>query len=73
MTTLQAKDSRSALKLLTGIIFVLVCGYSMCSNIIGVTMNPLIDEFSLTGASQGLMTSMINLGSTVPLLIIPLL
>jgi len=73
VTTLQAKDSRSALKLLTGIIFVLVCGYSMCSNIIGVTMNPLIDEFSLTGASQGLMTSMINLGSTVPLLIIPLL
>ena len=70
---MQAKDSRQALKWLTAAIFLLVCGFSMCNNIIGITMDPLIGEFSLTGASQGLMTSMINLGSTLPLLIIPLL
>lgn len=70
---MHAKNNYRALKLLTAAIFVLVCGYSMCSNIIGVTMDPLINEFALTGASQGLMTSMINLGSTLPLLILPLL
>ncbi|MBQ8507002.1 MAG: MFS transporter [Clostridia bacterium] len=70
---MQATDSRRALKWLTGAIFLLVCGFSMCSNIIGVTMDPMIGAFSLTGASQGLMTSMINLGSTLPLLVIPLL
>lgn len=49
----------------------LVCGYSLCYNIISITMNPIIDVYSLTGSSQGLMSSMINLGSILPLFVIP--
>lgn len=70
---MQASRSQRALALLTAAVFLLVIGYSMGNNIIGVTMNPIIEEFSLTGASQGLMTSLINLGSTLPLLVIPFL
>lgn len=70
---MQAKSSLKAVKTLTLVSLLLMCGCSLCNNIIGITMNPLIDEFSLTGAGQGLMNSMMNLGSTIPLLIIPLL
>ena len=70
---MQAAPSRSAVKWITGAIFLIVIACSLGNNIIGVTMNPLIEEFALTGASQGLMSSMINLGSTLPLLIIPFL
>ncbi len=70
---MQATPARNAVKWITGAIFVMVIACSLGNNIIGVTMNPLIAEFSLTGASQGLMNSMINLGSTLPLIIIPFL
>ena len=70
---MQSAPSRNAVKWITGAIFLMVVACSLGNNIIGVTMNPLIGEFSLTGASQGLMNSMINLGSTLPLLIIPFL
>ena len=67
------KSNAKALKLLTISLLLIVCGYSMSFNILSNTMDPLVTEFSLTGASQGLMSSMINFGSMLPLLIIPLL
>lgn len=70
---MQPNPSPRALKALSWSILLLVCGYSLCYNILGVTLNPLIDEFSLTGASQGLMSSVMNLGSMIPLVILPLL
>ena len=65
--------SISALTIVTAALMILVCGYSLCYNIIAVTMTPIINTFALTGTSQGLMTSMQNLGSILPLFIIPML
>ena len=70
---MQTKASQRALMILTVSLLLIVCGYSMSYNILSNTMDPLIREFSLTGASQGLMSSMINLGSMLPLVILPLL
>ena len=70
---MQTTASRRALKILTVSLLLIVCGYSMSYNILSNTMDPMIREFSLTGASQGLMSSMINLGSMLPLVILPLL
>ena len=69
---MQTKSSRRALNILTISLLLVVCGYSMSFNILSNTMDPLVKEFSLTGASQGLMSSMISFGSMLPLLIIPL-
>ena len=70
---MQKTSGARLLKLLTIALLLIVCGYSMSFNILSNTMDPLVKEFSLTGASQGLMSSMINFGSLLPLLIIPLL
>ena len=70
---MQANASRRMLKILTVSLLLIVCGYSMSFNILSNTMNPLVEEFALTGASQGLMSSMISFGSMIPLLVIPLL
>lgn len=70
---MQKTSSRRGLQILTISLLLIVCGYSMSFNILSNTMDPLVKEFSLTGASQGLMSSMINLGSMIPLLVIPLL
>jgi len=70
---MQTTASRRALKILTVSLLLIVCGYSMSFNILSNTMDPLVEEFSLTGAAQGLMTSMMNLGSMLPLLVLPLL
>lgn len=66
-------SKKNILKILTFSLLLIVCGYSMSFNILSNTMDPLVKEFSLTGASQGLMSSMINFGSMLPLLFIPLL
>lgn len=70
---MQNKASRNALKILTISLLLIVCGYSMSFNILSNTMDPMIGEFALTGAAQGLMSSMISFGSMIPLLVIPLL
>lgn len=70
---MQNTASRRALQILTVSLLLIVCGYSMSFNILSNTMDPLIGEFQLTGAAQGLMTSMMNLGSMIPLLVLPLL
>ena len=68
----ERRDRRILTWILAGTL-ILVCGYSLCYNVIGVTMDPLIEEFQLTGAAQGLMSSMISLGSMLSLLLLPLL
>jgi len=70
---MQKTASAKAVKILTLSLLLIVCGYSMSFNILSNTMDPLVKEFSLTGAAQGLMSSMINFGSMLPLLIIPML
>lgn len=69
---MQANSSKRALKIITISLLLVVLGYSMSFNILSNTMNPMVEEFSLTGAAQGLMSSMISLGSMIPLLVIPL-
>lgn len=69
----QAGGDGRALKIVIAALLILVCGYSLAGNIITVTMTPIINTFALTGTSQGLMTSMINLGSFLSLIILPLL
>lgn len=70
---MRAEKKASAVRMILIALLMLVCGYSLCNNIIAVTMNPIIDTFALTGSSQGLMTGMMNLGTILPLFIIPLL
>lgn len=70
---MQAEKKLRDVRTLLAALLMLVFGYSLCNNIISVTMNPIIDTFALTGSSQGLMTSCMNFGSILPLLFIPLL
>ena len=70
---MQKTSRRGALWVLTISLLLIVCGYSMSFNILSNTMDPMVQEFSLTGAAQGLMSSMISFGSMLPLLVIPLL
>lgn len=70
---MREKRSGSALKLLTYSMLFLTVGYALCYNIIGVTMNPMIAEFALTGAAQGMMNSMIQFGSIIALIIAPMM
>lgn len=70
---MQKSLARRAVTWLTVAILLLVCGYALCNNLINITMNPIIDEFSLAGANQGMMSSMISLGSLVALFLTPLL
>lgn len=70
---MQEKKSPAALRGMIAVLLLLVCGYSMCNNTIAITMNPIIETFALTGSSQGLMNSMMNFGSILPLFIIPLM
>lgn len=70
---MQTNSSRRALKILILSILLIVCGYAMSFNILSNTMNSLVEEFALTGAAQGLMSSMISFGSMLPLLVLPLL
>ena len=70
---MRVEKKASAVRMMLIALLMLVCGYSLCNNIIAVTMNPIIDTFALAGSAQGLMTSGINFGSILPLFIIPLL
>lgn len=66
MTT-QHKGTKSV----TNSLLVLIAGYALCGGSISVLMNQIIDEFSLVGAGQGLMTSMISVGSMLAILAVP--
>lgn len=67
------KNKKNAILWLTVSILLLLIAYAMPNNIITVTMNPIINEFQLDGAAQGLMSSVMQLGSVIALLIAPLL
>lgn len=65
--------SHDPIRAFTAAVLLMVLGYSLCFNILNVTMNPIITEFSLEGTSQGLVSSMMNLGSLISLIILPML
>ena len=67
------KKNKNAVLWLTAAVLILLIAYAIPNNMIGITMNPIIDEFNLDGASQGLMQSMMQLGSVIALLVAPLL
>lgn len=57
---------------ITVAILVTSFAYAFVNSITSVLVNEVVEEFSLTGASQGLMSSMLSLGLMVALLINPL-
>ncbi len=68
-------DRRSSdpIRVFTAVALLMVFGYSLCYNILNVTMNPIITTFSLEGTSQGYVSSMMNLGSIISLIVLPML
>lgn len=59
-------------KQVTAAILVTSFAYAFVNSITSVLVNAVVEEFSLTGASQGLMSSMLSLGLMIALLINPL-
>lgn len=47
--------------------------YSFSASLINVTINEVVDGFSLVGTSEGLMSSMVSVGSMLALLLTPLI
>lgn len=59
-------------KRVTFAILITSFAYAFVNSITSVLVNEVVDEFSLTGASQGLMSSMLSLGLMIALLVNPL-
>ncbi|MBO5975941.1 MAG: hypothetical protein J6P94_02030, partial [Oscillospiraceae bacterium] len=59
-------------KRVTTAILVTSFAYAFVNSITSVLVNDVVETFSLTGASQGLMSSMLSLGLMIALLINPL-
>ena len=66
-------DERRAVRAVTGVTLASVLSYAFANTICSVVINEVIDAFSLTGAAQGLMTSMMYAGMTAALLLGPVL
>ncbi len=64
---------KRAINVLTASVLMSLFAYALSNTMIGTTMNSIIDDFSLTGASQGIMNTMIGFGGMVALLAAPLL
>jgi MFS family permease len=73
MNQIEKRPGGNPVARITGAVFLLVMGFALCNNIIQNTMGPIIKNFSLLGARQGLMSSMISLGSVIALILAPLL
>lgn len=70
---MQKTVNARALRVITLAILLLICGMAMCSNIIGVTMSPLVAHFELGASTKsGLMNTFINIGSMLILITTPL-
>ncbi len=59
--------------MITGIAFGSIFLYSITNSMHNVLINELVKGFSLTGASQGMMSSMSSLGAMLALLVAPLI
>lgn len=66
-------DNSKQAKRLTFSILVMIFGFAFVMNSTGILMNGVINDFSLIGYEQGLMSSMIAIGSLVALVVMPLL
>lgn len=65
-------ESRAARRFSYSLLLTVV-GFAVLHSTLPVLMNDIIDEFKLFGVSEGMMSSMINLGGIIALLTTPLL
>ena len=73
MEASQSAMDAAKRKRLTAGILVLIAVYGLTNNFQSVAMNRVVDSFHLTGGSQGIMSSMINVGCMLAMLTAPLL
>lgn len=66
-------NKNRVLNMLLIALLIAIFAYAFANNIISVTMNGIIAEYALDGARQGQMTSMMNVGAFIALLVVPLL
>ena len=69
----RRSEQQAAAKLVTLAAFAAIFTYSFIPAIAPVIINEMIDAFSLTGASQGLMSSMTSAGVMLSIVIAPLM
>lgn len=69
----QAISGRRAAGGLTAAALISIFSYALVNTLPSVIVNEVVDAFSLTGTSQGLMSSMINLGLMLALVTTPLI
>jgi len=72
-TTRADASAQRPVRLLTVGVLLLITIYGLSSNYQSVVINRVVDAYHLTGGAQGIMSSMINLGSIVGLLSAPAL
>lgn len=68
MTSERFTPKNLSVKIVTGVALGSIFLYSFSTSLINVTINEVVDGFSLVGTSQGLMSSMVNMGSMLALL-----
>ncbi len=72
----SSREGDSALRsarLLTAGLVMLIAVYGLLNNYQSVVLNSVVEAFRLTGGAQGIMTSMINVGSIAAFLTAPML
>lgn len=69
---MQTHSGRAAVKGVTAAILVTSFIYAFVNSISSVLLNQVVEAFSLTGASQGLLSSMLSVGYMLALLVNPL-
>ena len=69
----KAEQNARSVKTITGIVLSSITLYSFSYSIITVMINEVVNGFSLSGVSEGMMSSMFSLGSMVALLAAPLI
>lgn len=69
----QTLSGRKAASTLTAAALLAIFPYALVNTLTSVIVNEIVEAFSLTGTSQGLMSSMVNLGLMLALVTTPLL
>ena len=69
---MQTHSGQAAVKGVTAAILVTSFIYAFVNSISSVLLNQVVEAFSLTGASQGLLSSMLSVGYMLALLVNPL-
>lgn len=69
---METSKRSSPVKGVTAAILIATFSYAFVNSISSVLLNQVVETFSLTGASQGLLSSMLNVGYMLALLVNPL-